>query len=99
MKNEKQLELVIMLNGNFCVIPIVESNLKEVTTLVQESMIKGLDDPRFFLNYGGYYLWAKHIVGFYVRLPVNRKTDILVDKLITQIDSESGDEGWKHSDE
>ena len=98
MKNEKQLELVIMLNGNFCVIPLPESRIEELTTLVRECMIKGLDDPRFFLNYGGYYLMAKYIVGFYIRVPVESKTNKLVDKLMTQLDSESGDEGWRNTE-
>lgn len=98
MKIEKQLELVIMLNGNFCSIPFPEPRLEELTTLVRDSMKKGLDDPRFFLNYGGYFLMAKHIVGFYIREPVQSKSNQLMDKLMTHLDTDSGDEGWKNTE-
>lgn len=90
--NDKQLELIIMLNGNFCVIPAKQSEIDNIKSILIGSIKDGIKDPYSYLDYGGYTVMSKDIVGFYFRTPHVSATEKAV-KILEKMDS-NGDE-WK----
>jgi hypothetical protein len=95
---DEKLELVIMLNGNYCVIPILESELKEKQKFIIDCISKGLIDAAHFLSLNGYFILSKNILGFYVREPVENYASKVVkfmEKAEKQIDDCNSGDDWK----
>ena len=96
MKSNKKLELVVMLNGNFCVIPTSESEMDTDVKIITDGIKSSISDPYYFINYKGYILLTKYIVGFYFRIPVENMQKKAVE-LLEKINGE--DESRKNGDD
>jgi hypothetical protein len=102
-KNTKsEVEAVILLNGNYCVIPLLKSEVELFNKTLTDSIIKGFSDQTFYFNWGGYLLFAKHIIGYYFRkTPENLQSKAvnLLEKVVENMPPNTGDdsESWKNS--
>ena len=64
----KKLECVVLLNGNFVVIPVLENKKKELSEMLHDCNKKSNGDPTIFLKYeDNITILAKEIVGWYFR--------------------------------
>ena len=93
--NNKRLECVVLLRGNFVVVPITDDRKDDLTQILHECNKKSVTDPTVFLKWGeDITILAKEVVGWYFRPPLESSTDKLmkfIDKKIDGGDSES----WK----
>lgn len=96
----KTCELVVMLNGNFCVVQIDDSTKDKVWGTIFEVYIKGQTDPNAYLKLGDYTILAKHIVGWYFRPVMKSQAEQVVTLLKKEFPppDEPG-ESWKHSED
>lgn len=97
----KRLELVVLLNGNYCVIPINKKELNNVIGNLLESIKEGISDELHYFSYSGYTLISRHIIGFYIREPspaaqYMKEATKLMKKMGNDMDKE---DGWKSSDD
>ncbi len=74
MKNQDicDKELVILMNGNYCAIPIAtDIEGKMLVEMLSECYKKSITEPETFLNYKGFFVFVRHVVGFYFRKKTN----------------------------
>lgn len=98
MKNEdKPIEVVIMLNGNFCSIPTKYSEVEKISKMIIDAVKAGMNDPYHYLNYNGFFVFSKHIVGFYFREPVVSYQKKAMDLLEKAVDGTDDADSWKRN--
>lgn len=89
---KKQLECVVLLRGNFVVVPLLTEQKGQLTTMLHDVIKKSNEDPTLFLRWGeDITILAKEVVGWYFRLPVESTAD----KLLKYIDKGSPGDEWK----
>jgi hypothetical protein len=94
---DKRLEMVIMLEGNYCVIPCMLSEMKYLSNLVITCIKEGSKDSLHYLNYKGYMVLSNKILGCYFREPPPSYQDKAI-KLLEKISTPEGDD-WKSGSE
>lgn len=83
------------MNGNFCVIPLLQSELEDTVKFLQECIVKGLEGKFHFLNIKGVTILSQYIMGFYTRVKVEPYSEKAI-KILEKIQKESGGgDEWK----
>lgn len=91
----KNIELVVLLNGAFCPVSLKESQKADVNETMMNIVRKAESDPLAFVNFGDVTLMAKHIVGWYFRNPPENQTKEVLDLLKKNLPSSDGSDSWK----
>jgi hypothetical protein len=96
-KNDmKKLECVILLNGNFVVIPTTDDKKKELVNLLYESKKNSSKDPNLYMAWGeDICIVAKEVVGWYFRVPVESSTQQLMKFIEKKLPDTNEGDGWK----
>lgn len=91
----KKLECVVLLRGNFVVVPISSDKKNDLSQALHECNKKSNEDATIFLKWGDdITILAKEIVGWYFRSPLESSTDKLMKFIDTKI-PDTGGEDWK----
>lgn len=93
----KRLECVVLLRGNFVVVPITDDRKDDLSQILHECNKKSVGDPTTFLKWGDdITILAKEVVGWYFRPPLESSTDKLMKFIDKKIDpGDGGSESWK----
>jgi hypothetical protein len=91
----KRLECVVLLRGNFVVVPITDDKKNDLSQVLHECNKKSVNDPSVYLKWGeDITILAKEVVGWYFRAPMESSTDKLMKFIDKKIPGDEGD-GWK----
>lgn len=92
----KKLECVVLLRGNFVVVPITEDRKSDLSNVLHEVNKKSADDSTMFLKWGDdITILAKEIVGWYFRPPVESSADKLMKFIDKKMPNDGAGEDWK----
>ena len=94
--SNKKLECIVLLRGNFVVIPITEDKKSELSSILYECNKRSAKDPTVFLKWeDDITILAKEIVGWYFRPPLESSTDKLMKFIDKKMPDGSEGEDWK----
>ncbi len=94
----REIEIVVLLNGNHLIIKTDESKKEELTALLGKCYKASFEDPAHFIRWGDATILSKSLIGWYFRTPIEPAAQQRIKFMEKKLPDKDEGDSWKNED-